>query len=523
MKLYIVLHIFKVHTLIKYSNNKFIRLKRGVNVAIPLNNKLSEIIAKFKIDLGNSSDLVIRNFSIELEINIDAAIIYIDGFVDKDLIQTTLLDNILIYKKNIQVDNKLFDVEDLIKFFKYSVGSTEIKVIDSYKDAYSSLLSGLSIIVIDKNDKALALDCKDIKGRPVEEATTQNVIRGAKEAFNESLRINTILIRKRLKDSKLRIETTIVGSRTKTDVAILYLDDVVDKNVLNELKNRLNRVDTEKILEGSNVEELIGETQYSIFPTIDNTERPDTVVADLVEGRIALIVDGTPFALVLPATFNKFFQSAEDYNEKFDISSAIRTLRFLSFFIALLTPSILLALVTFHQEMIPTPLLINLVTQRQTVPFPALIEILLMEIVFEILREAAIRLPKNIGSTISIVGAIVLGQATIEAGLVSPILLITVAVTGIASYIAPSFNMSLSVRIIRFFFLFAASFMGLIGIFVLLIMFILHIASLRSFGVPYMSPLTPIRTKNLRDINLFQLSQSIFGKIKSLKTNTKRR
>lgn len=252
-------------------------------MAIPLKSNLVETIAQFKNDLGNSSDLTIKNFLLELEINIDAAIIYIDGFVDKDLIQSTILDNILPYKNIIQSNRKLFKEEDLISFLKDSlVVAADIKIIDNYKDAYSSLLSGLSIIVIDNYNKALAIDCKDVKGRPVQEPTTQNVIRGAKEAFTESLRINTILIRKRLKDTKLRVESTIVGSRTKTDVAILYIDDLVDKNVLNELRTRLNRIDTEKILEGSNVEELIGETQYSIFPTIDNTERPDTVVSDLV-------------------------------------------------------------------------------------------------------------------------------------------------------------------------------------------------------------------------------------------------
>jgi len=268
---------------------------------------------------------------------------------------------------------------------------------------------------------------------------------------------------------------------------------------LNEVRNRINKIRIDSILESGYIEELIQDEPYTLFPTIYNTERPDSVSAGLLEGRIAILVDGTPFVLLVPALFIQFFQSPEDYYQRADISSLIRILRYVAFFLALLTPSLFIAITTFHQEMIPPALLISIVAQREGIPFPALIEALIMELTFEILREAGVRMPKAIGTAISIVGALVLGEAAVQAGLVSPAKVIVVSITALASFISPSYNLAMTVRILRFIFMLLAATFGLFGVALGLLTMLLHLCSLRSFGIPYMYPLAPFNLSGQKD------------------------
>jgi spore germination protein KA len=290
-----------------------------------------------------------------------------------------------------------------------------------------------------------------------------------------------------------------VGSVTHTEVAIMYLNGTAKQEIIDEVRRRLQNIDYESILESGYIENLIEEQTYTPFPTLFNTERPDTVAAHILEGRIAVFVDGTPFALVAPTTFFMFFQSAEDYYHRTDVSSGIRLLRYISLFISMFGPSIYIASITFHQEMIPTPLLLSLASQRESVPFPALVEALIMEVSFEILREAGIRMPRAIGQAVSIVGALVLGQAAVQAGIVSSAMVIVVALTGISSFTTPSFNAALSIRLLRFAVMFCSAFLGFFGIAMFSILMIAHMCGLRSFGEPYLSPLTPLRGNELKD------------------------
>jgi spore germination protein KA len=253
-------------------------------------------------------------------------------------------------------------------------------------------------------------------------------------------------------------------------------------------------------LESGYIEELIQDETYTPFPTVYNTERPDVIAAGLLEGRVAILIDGTPFVLLVPALFGQFNQAAEDYYQRADIGTLLRLLRYLSFFIALLGPSLYIAITTFHQEMIPTPLLISLAAQREGVPFPAFIEALVMELTFEILREAGVRLPRAVGQAVSIVGALVIGQAAVEAGIISAAMVIVVSVTAIASFVFPSYNMAISVRILRFGLMGLAASFGLFGITLGLIAIVLHLCSLRSFGIPYMSPFAPFILADQKDM-----------------------
>lgn len=447
-------------------------------------------------DFGSSDDVKIRRFSIGNHQDDNVAIIFIEGLADNLVIQNIILDSLMddIQKTLYQHHEAVFQT---IK--KKIIPVSEIREERSWSNVYSALLAGNTVIMLEGCESVLIGGTAGGEKRAVEEPSSETVVRGPKEGFSESLRTNTALVRRKIKDKNLWIESITLGERSKTSVSIVYMKGLAKDKVVEEVRSRLSKINIDAILESSYIEEFIQDKTYSPFPTIFNTERPDVVAAGLLEGRIAILVDGTPYALLAPAIFIEFFQSSEDYYQRFDISSFIRILRFFSFFLALLVPSIYIAITTFHQEMIPTPLLVSLAAQREGVPFPALIEALLMEITFEILREAGIRMPRAVGSAISIVGALVLGQAAVEAGLVSSTMVIVVSITAISSFVMPAFNMAISVRLLRFGFMALASIIGLYGIIIGLLCLVLHLCSLRSFGVPYLSAMGPYINEDQKD------------------------
>ncbi|MDX8046448.1 spore germination protein [Gracilibacillus sp. S3-1-1] len=444
--------------------------------------------------LGNSSDIIFRNLQLGKELT-NAMIIFIDGLTDKETIQHYLLNPLMEITKKQQVPNN----SSLYDFVEQTITTAELTEIPDFKLLLDHLLTGDAILFIDGATKALAVGSKGAKERNVEAPTTQQVVRGPKDSFTESIHANTALIRKRIKDPNLWFESFTYGTKTNTEVIIAYVQGIVNPDIVEEVKARLAQIDIDAILESGYIEELIQDETYTPFPTMLNSERPDAISVGLLEGRVAIIVDGTPFVLLVPALFTDFFKSTEDYYQRSDISSLIRLLRFIAFFLALLTPSTYIALTTFHQEMIPTTLLVSLAAQREGIPFPAIVEALIMEITFELLREAGIRLPNPIGSAISIVGALVLGQAAVDAGIVSATMVIVVSLTAISSFIIPNYNLAISVRILRFGFMLLAATLGLFGIFLGLLLLGLHLTSLRSFGIPYLSPLAPFITVDQQD------------------------
>lgn len=466
----------------------------------PLKINLTENIELLKKSLGKSSDIIIREFKAGEAGKIQIAIAYTDGLADKTLIQDFILKALMLdirkthLKQAISLEKKPFEI---LKDFVLPDG--EIKEISDFEKLFIHLLSGDTIILIDGYCEGFAVSSRGWADRGVTAPDSETVVRGPKDGFSETLRTNTSLIRRRIRDTNLWIETKQIGRRTKTDVAIAYIKGIANDKLVNEVHKRLNRIDIDGILESGYIEELIQDGVYTPFPTVYNTERPDAVAAGLLEGRIAIIVDGTPFVLLVPALFVHFLQAPEDYYQRFDISTLIRLLRYLSFFIALLTPSIYIAVTTFHQEMIPTPLLISIAAQREGVPFPAFVEALIMEVTFEILREAGVRMPRAVGAAISIVGALVLGEAAVLAGIVSPVMVIVVSLTAISSFVFPTYNMAIAVRILRFMLMIFAATFGLYGISLGIIGIILHLCSLRSLGIPYMSPMAPFNWNDQKD------------------------
>ncbi|WP_240688908.1 spore germination protein [Ammoniphilus sp. YIM 78166] len=463
-----------------------------------LDRDLQVNLDQLKEELGNSQDIIIREFNMAHSM-VRLAVIYMDGLTDKQMVNDFVMRSLMIDTAeqtfiNLASNKSAFD---FIKENALTIG--DVKVIQCWNEFTLATLSGDTVILIDGSMEAISGSTRGYESRGVSEPTSQVVIRGPKEGFSESIGTNVALVRRRIKSPSLRLETMKIGSVTQTDVAVMYIKGIANDKLVQEVKQRLDDIKIDGILDSAYIEELIQDETFSPFPTLFNTERPDTVSAQLLEGRIAILVDGTPFALIAPTTFFMYFQSSEDYYERFDISTAVRLLRYLAFLLSLLGPSIYIAAITFHQEMIPTPLLISIAGQREGIPFPAFIEVLMMEITFEILREAGVRMPRAVGQAVSIVGALVLGQAAVEAGIVSSSMVIVVALTGIASFATPAFNMAISVRLLRFMIMIFAATFGFYGIVISNMLIIAHLCSLRSFGVPYMAPLAPYIPEDQKD------------------------
>lgn len=448
---------------------------------------LSDNLNIIKQKTGNSSDVVIREIKIGENYDMRTAIVYIEGIVDNQSIQEYMLQSIM--KDNNKNEINRYNVIDLFSKDIMTIGN--ISPITNFDDLFGALMAGNTLILVDGVEQALSASTAGGEKRSIAESTTEMVVRGPKGAFTESLGTNTAMVRRIIKTPDLWMESIKVGRVTKTDVTFMYIHGIANNKVVNEVRERLERIDIDSILESGYIEQLIEDQTATPFPTVYNTERPDVVAGNLLEGRIAIFVDGTPFVLIAPAVFIQFFQSAEDYYARFDIATSIRLLRILMFMISLIAPATYVAVTTFHQEMVPTTLIVAIAAQREAVPFPAFVEALLMELTFEILREAGIRLPKAIGSAVSIVGALVIGQAAVQASIVSPAMVIIVSITAIASFATPSFNMAISARLIRFLFMIGAATFGFYGIILCLLMMVVHLCSLRSFGIPYMSPFAP--------------------------------
>ena len=449
--------------------------------------------------LGNSSDITIRRLRTGLFGEVDAALIYTDGLADNKSVNH-LAEALMFQTREMKQFPEDFPENDVINLLmRYTLSSGNVKEVNDFESLFSAVLSGDTVVLLEGYVRGMIVGTKGWEDRGVSEPSSQSVVRGPREAFSESLRTNTALIRRRIKDPRLRLEQMTIGRVTKTEVALMYLKGIADEQVLAEARSRLSRIDIDGVLESGYIEEMIQDTAISPFPLIYNSERPDVVAANLLEGRVAILVDGTPFVLLIPALFVQFFQAAEDYYHRFDYG-LIRILRLIALIIALLGPGFYISITTFHQEMIPTELLISLAAQREGIPFPAFIEALLMETTFEILREAGVRMPRTVGPAISIVGALVLGDAAVNAGLVSPAMVIVVSITAISSFVIPAFNMGISLRMIRFLFMIFAAIFGLMGMTIGIVAMVLHLCSLKSFGAPYMMPLAPFRMKDQKDV-----------------------
>lgn len=462
-----------------------------------LTSSLDENIDILRNVLGESPDIIIRKFSFGQEPRYDAAVIYVDGMVNKTIINNSIIKPLMYDLHFINPDRK-FEIKDIGELRTVLLSVGDVKQITTVKDIVRSGLYGNTILLLDGHAEALDIDTKGWETRSIQEPSVEQVVRGPREGFTETVRFNTAMLRRKILNPNFTIEQMVIGEQTRTNISIAYLEGVANPKVVEEVKTRLGRIQTDAILESGYIEEFIEDAPYSIFSTVGNTEKPDVAAAKILEGRVAILVDGTPFVLTVPMLFIEGFQASEDYYSRPYFFSLIRMLRFLAFFITLLAPATYVALTSYHQELIPTQLLITMAAASEGTPFPALLEALGMVIVFEILREGGIRLPSQVGQALSIVGALVMGQEAVEAGLVGAPMVIVVAITAIASFLAVTH--ADAAALLRYLLIILAGVLGAFGIIIGLLAILVHLAGLRSFGSPYLSPLAPITWRDLKDV-----------------------
>lgn len=462
----------------------------------PLSEELHRNIAHLKQELGESSDVVIR-FIKNKDHSFVLGIVHIDGISNTQHINQYIIEPL---SKCLISSNSIFSFQDVHEKLEPLLSVSGLQVGQRFDELLTAVLTGGTAIVIDGCTEVLIANTVDFQSRTVSEPSTQTVIRGPKDSFTENLRTNTSLVRSRIQSPSLRLKAITIGEITNTTVEMMYVEGVADESIVREIWQRLNQIEIDGVLESGYIEQFIQDDQKTIFPTLLNTERPDVVAGNLLEGRVAIFVHGTPYVLIAPATFVQFFQVSEDYYENQYIGTILRMLRFGAFFLSLFAPAFYIAVMTHHQGLIPTVLLVSLSAQREGVPFPAIVEALIMEMTFEVLREAGIRMPRAVGQALSIVGALILGQAAVQAGFVSAAMVIMVSLTGIANFAIPNYSFAIAARILRFALLLIASFIGLYGILLSSLCIALHLCSLRTFGVPYFAPIAPFRLSEQKDV-----------------------
>lgn len=464
-----------------------------------LSPDLDTNLAQIKAILDRCSDVMYREFIFAQNEQIRLALIYTDGLTDKEQISEQIT-KALALEVAMAAPGQEISKSRALEFIKQrGLCVNEIQQTSKMEEVIQAILSGDSALLVDGHATAIINGTRGWASRAISEPEAEPTVRGARDSFVETLRTNTALLRRRINSPNLKIEVLKLGEVTKTEVAVAYIEGIVNEKLVAEVKSRLQRIKVDAILESGYIEELIEDHPWSPFPTVNHTEKPDRAAAMLLEGRVAIIVDGTPFVLTVPNLFVEHLHAAEDYYERFIFTTAVRVIRFFSAFISLTLPALYIAAVSFHPELLPTTLLLSIAGQREAVPFPVFVEVLVMELTFETLREAGIRLPRPLGQAVSIVGALVIGEAAVRAGLVAAATVIVVALTGIASFTF-AYSASIAFRLLRFTLMFLSSAMGLFGLITGVALIGIHLCSLRSFGVPYLSPAVPMTGTDLKDV-----------------------
>lgn len=450
--------------------------------------------------LKDCSDVVIKRFQFSSNPPINGMLVYFDGLVDRQEVEINLLKPLMLEMEMLRNQDGGLHEDVLPRVRDRILTLADLKTLDNYGSICRHISSGDTVFLIDGINQALVAGTRSWKGRGVESPQNEIVVFGPKEGFTETVRFNTAMIRRRIKSTNLKMESFVIGRITKTDVVLCYISGIAPPNLVDEVRSRLSKIDIDAVLDTEYLQEFIADSASTIFFQAEHTEKPDRVCGHLLEGRVCLMVDGSPTAMIVPISFPQFWISAEDYYTPFVPASLYRILRFTAFLMALLLPSLYVAVISYHQEMVPTALYLTIAATRQGVPFPAFVEAFLLEATFELLREAGLRLPRAVGPAVSIVGALIIGDAAVRAGLVSTPMVVVVAFTGIASFVAPNYNAGIIIRIARFGFLAAAAALGFLGIMLVVIVMLIRMASLSSLGMPYLSPIAPFNRAQLSDI-----------------------
>ena len=445
-----------------------------------LTKNLEQNMAAIDEALRDCGDIVRREFRIGG--NGKLVMLYADNFVDLEALRESILETVMLDYRNGKKEGLLQAL------MEEAVAISEVKKISTVAEVCDALFFGDTVLLMDGDDFALQTTTKKFPNRGIGKAETEVVVQGPKDAFMEVMAFNIVLVRRRIRDTGLKLKRKKAGNRSRTDIALMYMDDLVRPEILRKVEQQLDQLDVEAVFDSGGVEQLLEHRPYSPFPQLQMTERPDKTAAALLEGRIALLVDNTPYAILLPTTLNTFFQAAEDYYERWEIMSFIRAIRFGAAFLAVTLPGLYIAFSVYHPQLLPTALALKIASTRQTIPFSVIGEVLIMELAFELLREAGIRLPSPVSSTIGIVGGIIIGSAAVEAGIVSPAVVIVAALTGICTFVIPNVSVVSGLRISKYLVILLAAVFGLFGVWTALLLLLAHLSGLTSYGIPYLYP-----------------------------------
>lgn len=446
-----------------------------------VSESIKENEAYIRQQLTNCDDIIIRPMRLGEEKKVDCLVVYIEVAVSNMMLQDSVIGKLI---------NHFWEISPgrMKEFLKNnSLGISDVKEIPDMETAMRAMLAGNAIFFMDGFDKAIKISSKGYPNMGVSEAD-EKVLRGSKEGLTDSVKTNSALIRKRLRSTGLKVEEQFLGRRSDTLVQLLYMEELACPELLEDIRERLNSFEIDGILDSGMVEQLTEEVWYSPFPQFQTTERPDRAAMELLNGRIVVIVDNSPVALILPTTFNNFLQVSEDRYNRFEMVSFLRCLRFLAVLTAMLLPGLYLAVIRFHTQILPGNLILSFAQAREGVPFSGIVELIFLELAFELIREAGVRMPGSLGNAIGIVGGLIVGQAAVEANLVSPIVVMIVALTALGSLAIPTEEFSAPFRLLKYVFLFLGGFLGLLGIMLGLYEVVAHLAGLTSFQIPYLTP-----------------------------------
>lgn len=463
----------------------------GVETHTKLSTNMLDNLIKLREKFSNSADFLTRTINVADQ---KITIITIEGMADQKALVESFVDPLINAK--FPPKTQAMDIYNFIEV--QNLMAMDLKDVYTTEELFNFIMSGFVVILIDNLEKGIALGLQGFNFRSISEPSSEVNIRGSREGFIEALRVNMTMIRRRIKSPTLKFELFNMGKKSQTNICMIYLTDVVSKKLLREVRQRLRSIDMDIILEGGYIQPYLEGKNFSMFSDVGQTERPDTLCAKINEGRIGILIDGTPFALILPYLFSENFQTFDDYTHRAYYTSFMRIIRYISFFFTILLPGIYVALGTFHPELFPYAILFNIASAQETTPFPLAVEALIIHFIYEVMREAGLRLPRPVGHAVSIVGALVIGDAAVTAGLIGAPMVMVVAITAISSFIVPSIYEPVS--ILRFGFIIVGGTLGFFGITLGLALLSINMCMQSSYGVPYMSPITPFSLKSMRDV-----------------------
>lgn len=442
--------------------------------------------------LENCSDILIRPMRLGDKHKVDCLMVYIEVAVSNMMLDDSALGKMI---------NHFWEIspEDIQEFVRHnSLGIADVKKLENLDESIDAMLAGNAVFFIDGYDKAMKISSKGYPSTGVMEAESEKVLRGSREGFSDSVKSNSALIRKRLRDTRLKVEEYKIGVRSHTLTQVLYMDDLVHEGLLEEVKERLEEFQIDGILDSGMLEQLTEDVWYSPFPQYQTTERPDRAVQEILKGKIVILCDNSPEALILPGNFSSFMESSEDWYHRFEMASFLRILRYLAVIMATVLPGLYLAVIRFHTQILPSALILSFAEAREGVPFSSVVELIFLELAFELIREAGVRVPGSLGNAIGIVGGLVIGQAAVEANLVSPIVVMIVALTALGSMTVPNEEFAAAFRLVKYGFLILGGYLGIYGIVLGVYLVIGHLAGLISFGIPYLVPFIKKEQKGSR-------------------------